>query len=135
MVEKFIYFFVVDYIVKGRPHSMVYESIPDIHISHCQEWPENTKRRSEVEMRNTHNYPIEDLIKPTSSNNGKTSSLERSNTMHWISPFSKRKLKKSRNSLTQIENEDALTSITTVTNALILPKVILIIINAELIFI
>jgi hypothetical protein len=110
---------------------MVYEFIPDIHVTHCQEWLENTKRRSQVEIRNPQNSPIEDFSKPNSSNNGKSSSLQRSNTMNWISPFSRRKLKKSRNSLTHIENEEALPNLKTVTNALIVPKVIRVIMNVK----
>ena len=110
---------------------MVYETIPDIHVTHCQEWPENTKRRSELEIQYPHNSPMDDFSKPNSSNNGKTASLQRSNTMNWISPFSRRKLKKSRNSLTKIENEEALPNLNTAANALIVPKVFFNIIDIE----
>ena len=78
----------------GRPRSMLYDSGSEIRTINGSIDIQRSKRRSEIESlaegnSNEHNS-FNDIIRI------KSCSLERSNTASWISPFSRRKLKKSR---------------------------------------
>ena len=91
----------------GRPHSTVGDSRPQIYVSDFQESSENSIKRL---SKHKESYTVDLLdnasIDGYSSTEEKSSSLPRSGSSSWISPFSKRKLKKSR-TLGEIERDSS----------------------------
>ena len=77
----------------GRPRSMLYYSGSEIRTINGSIDIQRSKRRSEIESLTVGNSNEHDSFNDIRI---KSSSLERSNTTSWISPFSRRKLKKSR---------------------------------------